>query len=75
MTLLERKPRYLGKLIDGFLIAFRGGGPNGFNFETLKSVYDVNHLAELAQRAGQSAWSKEKEKRAIDTFLDPARKD
>jgi predicted KAP-like P-loop ATPase len=74
MALLEREPRYIGKLIDGFLIEFPGGGPNGFNFDSLKSVYDVKHLAELVERAGESAWSKEKEKRAIDSFLDLVRK-
>jgi predicted KAP-like P-loop ATPase len=68
MALLEREPKYIGKFIDGFLVEFPGG-PHSFNFDQLKLVYDANHLAELARRAGGSAWTNEKEKRAIETFL------
>jgi hypothetical protein len=68
LMLLEKKPEYIGKLIDGFLIEYPGG-PHGFQFDQLKAVYDTKRLAELARRAGEAAWSKDKEKRAIETFL------
>jgi hypothetical protein len=69
MELLEREPKYIGKLIDGFLIEFPGGGPNNFNFEQLKSVYDINRLAALARENQEKAWTSDKEKRAVETFL------
>jgi hypothetical protein len=69
MDLLEKEPMYIGKLIDGFLIEFPGGPNNGFNIEQLKSVYDVRRLGELAVKAGDHAWTTEKERRAIESFL------
>jgi hypothetical protein len=68
MGLLEREPKYIGKLIDGFLIEFPGG-PNGFNFEQLASVYNVKRLVDLTLGAGEHAWATDKEKRAIEAFL------
>jgi predicted KAP-like P-loop ATPase len=68
--LLAKKSKYVGKLIDGFLIEFPGDhGPNGFQMEQLRSVYDISRLAELAIQAGQKAWGNEKQKRAIEIFL------
>jgi predicted KAP-like P-loop ATPase len=68
--LLEKEPKYIGKLIDAFLIEFPGShGPNGFQMDLLRSVYDTSRLAELAIQAGENAWSNEKQKRAIDLFL------
>lgn len=69
MNLLEKEPKYIGKLIVGFLIEFPGDGPNGFQMEGLKSVYDSSRLADLARQAGGGAWSNDKEKRAIEMFL------
>ena len=68
IELLEREPKHIGKLIDGFLIEFPGG-PNGFNFEQLKSAYDIKRLVDLAVMAGEHAWVNEEQKRAIETFL------
>jgi KAP family P-loop domain len=68
LGLLERKPSYIGQLIDAFLIEY-DHGPRGFQFEDLKSVYDARRLAELAKHAGENAWKSDKQRRAIDTFL------
>jgi hypothetical protein len=69
MALLEKEPRYIGKLVGGFLIEYGGGGPHGFQLDQLKSVYDTKRLAELANQAGQNAWGDDKERRAIEEFL------
>lgn len=68
MDLLKQKPNYIGKIIDGFFIAYQGG-PHEFNFEGLKSIYDPLRLGDIARRAGENGWSTEKEKEAIRTFL------
>jgi ABC-type branched-subunit amino acid transport system ATPase component len=68
MALFERKPAYIGKVIDSFLIEYPGA-PQSFQFEQLKSVYDVQRLAEIVKRAGEHAWNNDREKRAIDMFL------
>jgi hypothetical protein len=68
LKLLENESKYIGKLIDGFLIEFPGG-PHGFNFDQLKSVYDINRLSILARQAGVHGWANDKEKRAIEKFL------
>lgn len=68
LILLNKKPKYIGKLIDAFLIEYPGG-PHTFQFDQLKNVYDTKGLAELVRRAGETAWSSDKEKRAIETFL------
>ena len=60
-------PNRIGALIDGFLIEYPGG-PNSFNFDQLKAVYDTKRLVELS-RAGENAWTNEKQKRAVDMFL------
>jgi hypothetical protein len=69
MSLLEAEPKYIGKLIDGFLLEFPGGGPNGFQMDRLKSVYEPLRLADLAMQAGDRAWINDKQKRAVEMFL------
>jgi len=74
--LLEKEPTYIGKLIDGFLIEFPGGhGPSGFQMEQLKSVYDTSRLADLATQAGEKAWSNDKQKRAVEIFVNSVKED
>jgi len=65
---LEKRFEYIGLLIDGFLVEYPGG-PTTFNFEELKAIYDTKRLEELISRAGQNAWTNEKQKRAVDMFL------
>lgn len=68
--LLERKSEYIGALIDGFLIEWPDRMSSSFNLDQLKPVYDVKRLRELISRAGRNAWTNEKQKRAIDLFLE-----
>jgi KAP family P-loop domain len=70
MAMLEKKPNYIGKLIDAFFFdPLDGHGPRGFQFDNLKAVYDSSRLAELTKEAGEKAWASEKQRRAIDSFL------
>lgn len=73
MDLLGKHPKYIGKLIDGFLIEFPGPGPNGFQWDNLIRVYDVQGLIELVEAAGDKAIETEKQKRAIEAFLQRAK--
>ncbi len=73
MDLLGKHPKYIGKLIDGFLIEFPGPGPNGFQWDNVIRVYDVQGLIELVEAAGDKAIETEKQKRAIEAFLQRAK--
>ena len=68
MALFEKEPEYIGKL----MVAFSPQPPMGrsdFQFDQLKSIYDVKSLGAIALGAGEKAWSNEIEKRAVETFL------
>jgi hypothetical protein len=67
LQLCRNDPRYIGKLVSGFLLDFRDTA--SFNLNDLRRVYDSRALATLARSAGSSAWSSEAEKRAVEQLL------
>ena len=70
LSLLEKDQSYIGTLIGGFLVEFPGKhGPNGFQIDNLRRVYDAVRLLDLVKRAGEKAWKDDKQKRAVETFV------
>jgi hypothetical protein len=67
--LLGRESKYIGKLIDAFLIEIPDYPGNGFQMDRLKAVYKTSNLTRLALQAGDRAWANEKQKRAVEMFL------
>lgn len=67
LQLCTQNPSHIGKLVVGFFIDFDDNVI--FNFNNLKQVYDSRALAALARVAGKSAWSDDKERRAVEQLL------
>jgi KAP family P-loop domain len=66
--LFAEKPQYVGRLISGFSMPI-DEQTNSFNFEHLKSVYDVKRWVTFIEEHGPEVWSNSKEERAVQTFL------
>jgi hypothetical protein len=43
--------------------------------EQLRSGYDTSRLADLATQAGEKAWSNDKQKRAVEIFLNSVKEE
>jgi predicted KAP-like P-loop ATPase len=66
-------PHHIGELLLSFVVRFPTEEPS-LQFNQLKTVFDVQLLAELARRVGDRAWSNDEEKRAVEIFLEAADK-
>ena len=71
LSICSNNPRHIGELLLSFVMQFPTEELS-LQFDQLKTVFDVQALAELAHRVGDHAWSNEKEKRAVEIFLEAA---
>ena len=68
LRLCETNPRCIGKLTVSFLSGSPDATPQ-LRLDQLKSVVDAEQLAAMAKKAGENAWSTEKEREAVEELL------
>lgn len=62
--LVEKDPKYLGKILSGFIIM-----GDQIQYSNLTKLYDVNRLYEMVKKHNSNTYSDPKEKSAIDLFI------
>ena len=65
-SLIEKKPTYLGKIINSFTIHFERHPQ--FDYESLATQYNKDKIYQLIKEKGAKAYSNEDEKKSIDFF-------
>jgi hypothetical protein len=71
LSICSKTPSHIGELLLSFVLQFPSEEPT-LQFDQLKTVFDVEALAKLARSVRNQAWSNEKEKGALEMFLDAA---
>jgi len=63
-SLIEKNPKYLGKILSGFIIM-----GDQIQYSELTKLYDVNRLYQVVKEHYSNTYSDPKEKSAIDLFI------